>query len=102
MQPQGHVQVMVGLADDGLDPQTVMDRPRFCLMDGRPTGEVALEQGTPPATLKALADMGHHVNLVSGYDRAVFGKGHIIIRDRANAVLWGGADPRGDGCAMTL
>ncbi len=45
MQPQGHLQVTVALADDGLDPQSALDRPRFCIMDGAAAGIVALEQG---------------------------------------------------------
>ena len=31
MQPQGHLQVAVALADDELDPQSALDRPRFCV-----------------------------------------------------------------------
>ncbi len=46
--------------------------------------------------------MGHEIVPVSGYERAIFGKGHVIVRDRSSGVLWGGSDPRGDGCAMTL
>jgi gamma-glutamyltranspeptidase / glutathione hydrolase len=102
MQPQGHVQVVIGMADDGLDPQAVLDRPRFCLVEGRPDGEVALEEGMPESTINALANMGHEVLQVSGTDRSIFGRGHIILQDRSNGVLWGGSDPRGDGCAMTL
>ena len=102
MQPQGHTQVMIGLVDDGLDPQAVLDRPRFCLMDGQPDTQVALEEGMPRSTMDRLASMGHEIVPVSGYERAIFGKGHVIVRDRSSGVLWGGSDPRGDGCAMTL
>jgi gamma-glutamyltranspeptidase/glutathione hydrolase len=102
MQPQGHTQVMVGLADDGIDPQAVLDQPRFYLSGGQPNAQVALEEGMPRSTMDALADMGHEVVAVSGHDRAIFGKGHVIQRDRSSGVLWGGSDPRGDGCAMTL
>ena len=102
MQPQGHVQVLVGLADDALDPQAALDRPRFYLLGGHPAATVALEEGIPVPTMSKLAEMGHETIMVSGYERAVFGRGHVIIRDNASAVLHGGSDPRGDGCAMTL
>jgi len=102
MQPQGHMQVVVGLADDGLNPQAALDRPRFCITDGAAGGHVALEDGIPPATLDRLAQMGHRVSLVTGYDRATFGRGQIIRRDPATGVLCAGSDPRADGCAMCL
>ncbi len=102
MQPQGHMQVVVGLADDDLNPQAALDRPRFCITDGAAGGHVALEDGIPPATLDRLAQMGHRVSLVTGYDRATFGRGQIIRRDPATGVLCAGSDPRADGCAMCL
>jgi gamma-glutamyltranspeptidase/glutathione hydrolase len=46
--------------------------------------------------------MGHPVEVVSGYERAAFGRGQIILRDARSGVLWGGSDPRADGCAMSL
>ena len=35
-------------------------------------------------------------------NRALFGRGQIILRDPATGVLCGGSDPRADGCAMGL
>jgi gamma-glutamyltranspeptidase/glutathione hydrolase len=109
MQPQGHVQVVVALADDRLDPQAALDRPRFCIeavgpsqWDGALNSQVALEDGIPAAAVATLAAMGHPVTVKSGHERAIFGRGQIILRDPATGVLCGGSDPRADGCAMTL
>jgi len=102
MQPQGHVQVISGLIDDGIDPQSALDRPRFCIADGTAGGKVLLESGFPKHTLQALAEMGHSVNWVDGMERSVFGRGQVILRDAESGVLWGGSDPRADGCAMCL
>jgi gamma-glutamyltranspeptidase/glutathione hydrolase len=102
MQPQGHLQVASGLIDDQLDPQAALDRARFCITSGEAGGQVALEKGISVSVMAALARMGHPVSPVSGYARAVFGRGQIILRDLENGVLWGGSDPRADGCAMSL
>jgi gamma-glutamyltranspeptidase/glutathione hydrolase len=102
MQPQGHMQVVVGLIDDGLDPQAALDRPRFCITDGTAGGYVALEDGIPLEEMSALARRGHSVIPTTGYARDVFGRGQIILRDPDNDVLAGGSDPRADGCAMGL
>ncbi len=102
MQPQGHMQVVLGLADDGLDPQAALDRPRFCIDDGTAGGQVALEEGISPEVQSELGKMGHVLYSVSGYARSTFGRGQIIRRDASTGVLCGGSDPRADGCAMSL
>ncbi len=102
MQPQGHVQVVTGLLDDHLDPQAALDRPRFCIQADRSLAAVALEEGMPDQTFRQLQNMGHTLELVSGMGRALFGRGQIILRDSQSGVLWGGSDPRADGCAMPL
>jgi gamma-glutamyltranspeptidase/glutathione hydrolase len=106
MQPQGHLQVIIALADDGLDPQAALDRPRFCIDpvdgDSPAASRVALEKGVPDETVEALTGMGHPVARVSGHERALFGRGQVILRDSETGVLWGGSDPRADGCAMSL
>jgi gamma-glutamyltranspeptidase/glutathione hydrolase len=100
MQPQGHVQVLVALVDDGLDPQSALDRPRFCIADGGSSGEVCLEEGMPLAEMPRLAEMGHPLSHVCGHQRAIFGRGQIILRRASDGVLCGGSDPRADGCAL--
>ncbi len=100
MQPQGHVQVVVGLTDDGLDPQAALDRPRFCITPATTGGTVALEAGLPPETVAGLERRGHPTEPgLDGFERALFGRGQIIRRE-TDGVLWGSSDPRADGCAM--
>ena len=58
MQPQGHVQVVVRIADYGQNPQTACDGPRFRWLEGL---EVSVEEGGfPPTTLDGLRERGHH------------------------------------------
>lgn len=100
MQPQGHVQVVVALADDGCHPQAALDRLRFCIEAETVGGAVLLEAGLPPDLVRALAALGHQLTPeVGGYQHAHFGRGQLIHRD-PEGVLWGGSDPRADGCAM--
>mgnify|MGYP003877604959 FL=1 len=101
MQPQGHMQVAIALADDQLDPQSALDRPRFCIEPDESASLVSLEEGIPLRVMATLADMGHRVRPVSGAGRLLFGRGQVIYRDPDTGVLWGGSDPRSDGCAMT-
>jgi gamma-glutamyltranspeptidase/glutathione hydrolase len=89
MQPQGHLQVFLALAQ-GMDPQSSLDMPRFCIEDGT------------AAIMADLAGRGHPVRKVTGWDRALFGRGQVILRDPETGVLSGGSDPRADGCAMPL
>ncbi|HEX5839337.1 MAG TPA: gamma-glutamyltransferase [Anaerolineales bacterium] len=102
MQPQGHVQVLSALVDHGLDPQSALDLPRFCIDVEESGGRVALEEGIPAGVMKELQAMGHPVYPVSGFSRSIVGRGQAILRDPETGVLCAGSDPRADGCAMTL
>ena len=102
MQPQGHVQVLSALVDHGLDPQSALDLPRFCIDVEEAGGRVALEEGIPEQVIAELETKGHPVYRVSGYDRSLFGRGQVILREAEIGVLCAGSDPRADGCAMTL
>jgi gamma-glutamyltranspeptidase/glutathione hydrolase len=102
MQPQGHMQVVLSLVDDLLNPQAALDRPRFCIHDGTPAGQVILEEGISPDIQSELGRMGHRITIASGFERSIFGRGQIICREANSGMLCGGSDPRADGCAMTL
>jgi gamma-glutamyltranspeptidase/glutathione hydrolase len=99
MQPQGHLQVLTNLLVDGLDPQSALDEPRFCIQV-EAGGSILLEEGVTPETASGLEALGHRIRFVSGYDRAVFGRGQVILRDPESGILAAGSDPRADGLAL--
>jgi gamma-glutamyltranspeptidase/glutathione hydrolase len=98
MQPQGHVQVLTSLVDFAMSPQAALDAPRF-RVDELGGARVAIERGVPQKTRKALADMGHDVRCMPTFSPE-FGGGQVIAIDSESGVLWGGSDPRKDGCAL--
>lgn len=104
MQPQGHLQLVVNLLDYGMDAQAAIDAPRFCIRDGTANGAVAVEDGVAREVAERLREMGHHLEgegeLLRGFDRVVFGRAQIIVRDRRTGVLCAGSDGRADGCAI--
>lgn len=62
---------------------------------------VALEEGFSDEAIAELEKKGHKVAAhVSGHARGVFGRGQIIQRNPQTGVLWGGSDPRADGCVI--
>jgi gamma-glutamyltranspeptidase/glutathione hydrolase len=101
MQPQGHMQVAVSMLIDEFDPQTVLDLPRFCIEPAIEPHSVAVEEGFSFELAAQLTAMGHNIRPVSGMNRAIFGRGQIIINNREYKTLIGASDPRADGCAMT-
>jgi gamma-glutamyltranspeptidase/glutathione hydrolase len=101
MQPQGHVQVLSALADNGLDPQSALDLPRFCIDVDEAGGRVAIEEGMPKETMDALQKLGHPLYEVWLRAR-LFGRGQVILRDAESGVLCAGSDPRADGYAGSV
>jgi len=101
MQPQGHMQLTVGMVSAGLNPQAAIDLPRFSIADGTHDGVVLIEQGPEDEIIDELISMKHNMqNNISGYERTIFGKAQIIKKDRKTGLLWAGSDGRADGCAM--
>lgn len=100
MQPQGHMQLIVALAN-GMNPQEAIDQPRFCITDGTYDGIALIEEGIASEIIQELITMGHRISPgIKGYSRFTFGKAQVIVRDRKTGVLCAGSDGRSDGCAM--
>jgi gamma-glutamyltranspeptidase/glutathione hydrolase len=93
MQPQGHVQVMVRMFDQGLNPQAACDAPRWCLT---PDFELALEPGFSAQTIQGLEDRGHKVLLEE--PMSVFGGAQLV--HRLEHGFCAASDPRKDGQAV--
>ena len=106
MQPQGHVQVLLNMLKCGLDPQRALDAPRISIGTNYDPAAVGLsvEEGMDESTLEGLRRKGHPANVVTGYDREMFGRGQIIwVAERKDGKGWvysAGSDMRGDGHAV--
>ena len=100
-QPQTMVQLVTGLVDDGLDPQAVVDRPRWVVSTegpGLPLGPVSLESdGWDAATVRALEALGHEAKLIEPRTPATGWA--QVIRRLPDGSYEGGADPRADSTA---
>lgn len=110
MQPQGHFQVLLNMEVFGMNPQEALDAPRICIGAGTPDqGQVLdmtiyVEEGIEDSTVQSLRKLGHKIQVLSGNQRGIFGRGQVIRRHvdelTGQVVYSGGSDPRGDGCAI--
>jgi gamma-glutamyltranspeptidase/glutathione hydrolase len=94
MQPQGHLQMAVNLADYNMNPQTALDAPRWrFLIDNK----VLLEASVPNSVAIDLVERGHNIQMAHS---RMFGKGQIILRH--NNILVAASEPRADGLAIAF
>lgn len=108
MQPQGHVQTLLGQVIAGLSPQQALDAPRVCISSSSEEVDmtVSVEEGMPEETVEGLKKLGHKVQVVTGMGRSLFGRGQIIrwtLDPVEGTGVWSaGSDQRGDGAAYPL
>lgn len=95
MQPQGHIQVVLGLIDHALNPQAAIDAPRVRVLTGR---EVAVELAIGREVVEELAKWGHQTRVDE--ELAGFRGGQLIWRDPDTGVFICGSEPRKDGSAV--
>jgi gamma-glutamyltranspeptidase/glutathione hydrolase len=94
MQPQGHTQIMVRLADYRQNPQAACDGPRWKIARGF---GVCFEDAVPEATKAELAARGHRItDIGTGYMDFGAGQFTYCLDDGYLAA----SDPRRDGQAV--
>jgi gamma-glutamyltranspeptidase/glutathione hydrolase len=93
MQPQGHAQVMVRIADYGQSPQAACDGPRFRVVQGM---DVSVEDNMPATAVEELRRRGHRIVTVDDYNQ--FGCGQMIWK--LDGGYFTASDPRRDGQAV--
>ncbi len=93
MQPQAHMQVVMNMADFGLNPQAALDAPRFCWTEGL---QFDMEPGFNPDVISALRRRGHDIRVISG---GQYGRGQIILHT-PQGTLCGATEPRADGSVI--
>jgi len=94
MQPQGHAQVVVRIADYGQHPQAACDGPRFRFVQGM---DVSVEEGGfSGTTLEELQKRGHKIVNVDDYNQ--FGSAQLIWKTEGGYIA--ASDPRRDGQAV--
>jgi gamma-glutamyltranspeptidase / glutathione hydrolase len=100
VQPQAHAQIVVDLADFGMNLQEAGDAPRFLHSGGLEpeqmldSGTVHLESGFTPQVVRELEDRGHRVQF-GGF----FGGYQAILHDEQADVYYGASESRKDGQA---
>jgi gamma-glutamyltranspeptidase / glutathione hydrolase len=92
MQTQGHVQVLLNLIDYGMDVQRAGEQPRFRHFESG----LALESSIGQDVVRGLEAKGHRLVSSPG----MFGGYQAIMIDPSTGALFGGSDPRKDGCAI--
>ncbi len=94
MQPQGHVQVLAAMLDQGLNPQAALDMPRWRVLEGL---DAVAEAHAPREVLERLRSRGHRIE--TEMEAPGFGRGQIILRSESGVYV-AGSEPRADGCAV--
>ena len=94
MQAQGHVQMVVRLADYSQNPQACSDGPRWIVNHDF---TVSVEDEVAPGVKEELARRGHRM---VPSDRPMFGFGGAQLIHRYDDGYCAGSDHRKDGCAI--
>ncbi len=93
MQPQGHAQMVIRVADYRQNPQAAADGPRWKVFSGR---QVAVEHALSPQVVAELARRGHEVRHTERWNME-FGSAQLVYRVDGGYVA--ASDPRRDGQA---
>jgi gamma-glutamyltranspeptidase/glutathione hydrolase len=98
-QAQIQLQLLLGLVDFELEPQTAIETPRW-VSGADPVGNpwLRIEPRVGDETIADLRRRGHNVVVGEEWD-SFTGHAHCIAIDRERGILGGASDPRSDGIA---
>lgn len=100
-QPQTGLMLSIRVAQERMDVQSAIEAPRFRY--GKTWVEeparLNLEARFDPACIAGLRSRGHAVNVLTDWEESM-GHAGAILFERAEGLMSGGADPRGDGAAL--
>lgn len=101
-QPQWNMQVLCNVIDFKLDVQSALESAKWSdAQSSNPKGNnrnvLKIESQIGQSELLKLEKMGHTLNVIEPYQCSGASQ---LIEIRSNGVLFGGSDPRADGCAM--
>jgi len=100
-QPQTHIQILSSIIDYNLNIQEAIFAPRWVLpgtIYEKPKA-LLMESRFPIDVVEGLRALGHIVDVIEPFS-SLMGHAQGIVIDREHRVLYGGADPRGDGLAI--
>jgi gamma-glutamyltranspeptidase/glutathione hydrolase len=92
MQAQGHVQLMVRIADHGMNPQAASDAARWRVLDDN-VG-VVVESTFPPDAIRGLEARGHKVRVAPRFELE-FGSAQLAMKTQHGYIA--ASDHRKDG-----
>ena len=91
------------IVDYGMSVQAAIEAPRF--LYGRTWGAssntLKLEGRISSSVRSALQQQGHHIEVLADFTDTM-GHAGVIHIDHETNVKFGGADPRGDGAALSF
>ena len=94
MQPQGQLQILQHLLENGASPAEALAAPRWRVTGGR---DLSVEDGFGEAVLERLARKGHELARLPKLEA---GGGQLIVR--SGDALHGATDPRLDGAVQRV
>jgi gamma-glutamyltranspeptidase / glutathione hydrolase len=103
---QWNVQTLLYIVDDGIDPQTALELPRWHSFPGsdpaqqQQPAELQLEEGIDEQVLAGLRRRGHRVRSIDRWSAQAAMQ--LIAIDPAGPLVLGASDPRAEGLALGL
>lgn len=101
-QPQWNMQVVTNVIDFKMDVQSAVEACKWCdaqssNISSKVENILKIEKIVSDETLAKLEKIGHKLNVIEPYSCSGASQ---IIEIKENGILYGGSDPRADGCAI--